>query len=110
MPDTKYSTRYSERAFDTIRAGMSQEEVLSLLGPPLNKYYVDAEDRVIGDIASSETANSPGVAGGDDPKRQRFLVWKYSDRTERDSHFYIRKVKFGDDLKVSTVVKDFYVD
>lgn len=36
--DTEYACGYSDHAFRKVRLGMSADEVLALVGPPLDKY------------------------------------------------------------------------
>jgi hypothetical protein len=35
--DTEYSRGYSDQAFRTIKVGMTEQEVLAILGPPLER-------------------------------------------------------------------------
>jgi len=61
---TLFSPHHSEAGFDQIRAGMTEAEVVELLGEPLSK------ERFI--ISFNQGARSAGMPGGSS------LMWSYS--------------------------------
>jgi hypothetical protein len=83
---TFYSDRFSQRAFDSVRVGMSQREVENIVGKPLRKLPWNQE------------------AGAHDEE-----LWCYSDRTDDTFNFWRRWVCFTDG-KVVWIANDFWVD
>lgn len=79
--DTRYASGYSERAFRAVRSGMSPQEVVELLGEPIDR--------------------SRSVQSGLD-------VWRYS-LSPSDTSYRIRVIQFRDGL-VSGKVHELYVD
>lgn len=82
--DTVYASGYSDEGFRRIRPGMSEQEVVDLLGAPLEKYSFE-----------------------DDHGVQR-VGWRYSKSAHGQS-FRIRAVVF-DEGRVKSVFREFYLD
>jgi hypothetical protein len=80
---TKYATGYTDRAFAQIHAGMTRDEVLRVLGEPL------------------ERATWSSWPEGD---------WKYSQPATSSGHFHLRSVRFAPDGMVSDAIRVFYFD
>ena len=78
---TRYASGYTDSAFRSVRVGMSKDEVLGLLGVPLNTWFLDPE---------------------------RLEVWAYT-LSPSDSSYRIRVVHFREGLVVHKV-SEFYVD
>jgi hypothetical protein len=83
---TVYSERFSEGRFNTIRVGMTGEEVEALVGPPLGK-----------------------VPWSSPPNPQDTEMWFYSKRPNDTSNYWRRWVVF-EKGKVVTVTSDFWFD
>jgi hypothetical protein len=79
--NTVYATGYTDSGFRRIRQGMSSNDVLSILGPPLAKY---------------------------DLKNPHRVLWQYSKEIE-DLSFSVRNVIFKDAF-VCEVICEYYVD
>ena len=80
---TKYATGYTDRAFAQIHGGMTQDEVLRVLGEPL------------------ERATWSSWPEGE---------WKYSQPATSSGPFHLRSVRFAPDGKVSEAFRVFYFD
>ena len=83
---TFYSERYSESRFNSLRVGMTREEVEAIVGPPLRK------------VPWNESAGSPHEE-----------MWQYSDRRDYTANYWRRWVLFEDD-KVLEIISDFWFD
>lgn len=79
--DTRYASGYTGRAFRQIGAGMSKEEVLELLGPPLGHGFYEPD---------------------------RLEIWRYSLSPSDDS-YRVRVVQFRDGLVIAKV-HELYAD
>ncbi len=79
---TRYATGYSDAAFAQIRKGMTRDEVLQLLGQPLERVGY--------------------------PSSHAEMDWKYSQPASRSGHYHLRVVRFGADEKVSAVLRRFH--
>ena len=77
--DTEYAPGYSSQSFEKIRMGMSSGEVLTLLGPPLDRYLV-AESR-----EGWRWTRSPG----DRSYRIRVVIFEGGRVTEIRHKFYV---------------------
>ena len=80
--DTIYATGYLERSFQNLRLGQSQEEVLAILGEPLEMH-----------------SNSSG---------EKF--WRYSGRGSKYPNYWIRIVVFGPSGRVVKKFSELYSD
>ena len=80
---TRYATGYSDGAISRVRAGMTGDEVLRILGEPLER-----------------------VTWSSWPEGE----WKYSQPATSSGHYHLRTVRFSQDGKVSDVYKLFYFD
>lgn len=82
--DTEFSTAYTETGFSRLKIGMSQKEVLDILGKPLDVFRVHSIDG----------GNSMG--------------WRYT-KSPGDHSYRVRVVIFEGE-KVSRILSEFYVD
>ena len=80
--DTEFTSAYSAWGFWTVRRGMTTEEVLARVGPPLERYSV---------------SRHPNQTG-----------WRWT-RSPHDSSYRIRAVIFENE-KVAHKYSEFYVD
>ena len=80
---TIYARRYTERGFNSLRPGMSCEQVEAIIGAPLRKVLW------------------PVPAGDED--------WWYSKAPERDGNYWRRWVSFRNNRVVATVSR-FWID
>ena len=82
--DTKYSKGYSHKKFSEIKVGMSESQVIKILGEPINKWE------------NNFTENKPEVG------------FTYSI-SPGDTNYRIRIVYFKEG-KVSSIIHYFYLD
>jgi hypothetical protein len=82
--DTVYAAGYSDSAFRSVRLGMPESEVHSLLGPPLERWAITDSPR--GADRGERWSRSPG-----------------------DTHYRCRVVQFGGG-RVVAKHSEFYVD
>ncbi|WP_426751522.1 hypothetical protein [Myxococcus sp. Y35] len=80
-PSTQFAPGYSSLAYWRVHPGMSQVEVVKLLGEPLDKF-------------ESPTQGS---------------LWRYS-RSPTDSHYHQRTVRVSNEGIVTKVHHEYYVD
>jgi|KBSSwiStaDraftv2_1062776.scaffolds.fasta_scaffold436325_2 outer membrane protein assembly factor BamE (lipoprotein component of BamABCDE complex) len=80
---TRFATGYTDRAFSGIRQGMTTNEVLRILGEPLNR------------------ATWSSWPEGE---------WQYSQPASSSGHYHLRTVRFSGDGRVSAAHKLFYFD
>jgi SmpA / OmlA family len=80
---TVYSPGYSESRFNSIRKGMTRQQVETIMGPPLTKTIAEYQ-------------------GGDE-------MWAFSDQPSITSNYWQRWVIFNKG-QVSIIVKDFWID
>ena len=83
--DTLYAPGYSDVQFNAIRVGMTEAEVLSRLGPPIDEPY------------------SPRYEGAGWDKGMRWA------KSAHDSHYKVRVIRFRAG-RVSEKTAEFYVD
>ena len=86
--DTKYSKNYSHRKFDKIKIGMTQNEVISILGEPLVRW-------------------NPYIRDNSSVKKLH-CAFEYSI-SPSDTHYRLRSVRFFNG-KVKEVQNCFYWD
>ncbi len=79
--DTVYSVGYNDQAFREVQSRMTEDDVRSLLGPPVGVLKLRS--------------------GGE--------VWSFS-RSPADTHYRFRTVRFGPDRRVLTKSAGFWVD
>jgi hypothetical protein len=82
---TEYASGYSDSAFRHVASGMTSQQVVKLLGPPLDQFDVSSR-----------------------PDDLTITTWRYS-RSTNDSHFTMRLVQFQDGA-VMRKVSEYYVD
>jgi len=80
---TRYASGFSESTFAQVQTGMTQKEVLGLLGQPLERVTF---------------ASSPAVE------------WRYSQAATRSGHFHLRTVRFTPEGKVKAAVRGFHLN
>jgi hypothetical protein len=81
-PETRFAPGFSERLFDKVKPGMTQNEVEHVLGEPL--------DRI------------PW------PLWERFYRWDYSDSVTNVNDYHMRSIIFHPDGKVAWAVREYY--
>ena len=82
--DTQYAPHYSHRNFAQLKVGMTEQEVIDLVGEPLKRWQ-------------PYNKNQPP-----------FTVFQYS-QSPSDTHYRLRQVHFGEG-RVVEVVSYFYGD
>jgi len=80
--DTKYSKKYSHKAFNKIEIGMSKEEVNSIIGKPLDNWNPTKKTKEISFVYSISPSST---------------------------HYRLRQIQFSENL-VSAKIGYFYVD
>lgn len=124
--DTAYAPGYSAARFRRVKSGMSEEEVVLLIGSPLRKLWTyelssGSIERVIfkGDIVTAFTPREGeisrtlrlGLLSGEVEVRvgaPTHDTWIYSE-TVNDGSYRVRLVRFEDGRVVETIHK-FYID
>lgn len=92
---TEYAPNYSVDKFKQLKVGMSEQDVVMLVGEPFDRL---------------PDTSCMLVRGGEQcriisPK----VTWYYSRQDETDTDYYVRYVEI-EDGKVTQVVKSFYAD
>jgi outer membrane protein assembly factor BamE (lipoprotein component of BamABCDE complex) len=101
LPDqTVYADGFSEERFRKVRPGMSEQEVLSILGRPL-EVYENAGGRK---YRTSWSAKPSAVNPVD------FRWWSYSKAGRLYDSYHVRAVRFDRDGRVVDVDQTFYND
>ncbi len=86
--DTKYSENYSHKAFNQVRIGMSEKDVIKLLGEPL---YIWHPYKVT------------SIA-----EKKHFVAFQYS-KSPSDTHYRYRQIQFDKGI-VAEKNGYFYID
>lgn len=86
--DTKYSENYSHKAFNQVRIGMSEKDVIKLLGEPLYRWH------------PYEVTN---IA-----EKKHFVAFQYSE-SPSDTHYRYRQIQFDNGIVVAKN-GHFYID
>ncbi len=86
--DTKYSEAYSHKAFNQVRIGMSEKEVIKILGSPLYKWHPY-------EVTSIE-------------EKKHFVAFQYS-QSPSDTHYRYRQIQFDHGIVVEKN-GHFYID
>lgn len=88
QPDTKYSAGYTEEKFESISIGMSEKQVLDILGEPLTRWrpyrYTKFQDK------------------------EHFVGLQYSE-SPGSGHYNLRQINL-DNGKVAEIISYFYID
>ena len=87
--DTRYSKEFSDFKFDLIRSGMTKDEVICLLGEPLNYF-------------------KPYDFPGADPGKMHYLALQYSD-SPSSTHYRLRQIVINGNVVIDKIGY-FYVD
>ena len=128
--DTKYSEDYSDNAFRKIRKGMTDEEVLSVIGRPFCIYWfyddhcsvhfsnhkvsydfnLSNKDKIIFNKVKEGMSEKQVISLLGQPLS---TLWWFS-KSPSDKSYRARKIKFVDDrvsgLRVTEIISYFYVD
>ena len=86
--DTRYAYGYSNKRFNEIKIGMTEKEVLDILGEPLTKWSPYQNTRFY--------------------SKAKFVGFQYS-MSPTDTHYRLRQVNFNEGL-VEEKIRYFYVD
>ena len=81
--DTVYAPRYTDSSFRKIKIGMTEQDVMELVGKPLEAYAVERRGR-------------------------QCVGWRFS-RSEKGTSYKVRSILFSDG-RVFEVFRDFYLD
>lgn len=92
---TEYAPNYSHNKFKQVKVGMSEPEVLALIGEPFER----TPDRSCWLVERGEEC---AVVS---PKS----TWYYSQQDETDTDYFVRNLEM-ENGKVTRVVKSFYGD
>ncbi|MBK8874391.1 MAG: hypothetical protein IPN13_10900 [Bacteroidetes bacterium] len=88
QPDTKCSAGYTEEKFESISIGMSEKQVLDILGEPLTRWrpyrYTKFQDK------------------------EHFVGLQYSE-SPGSGHYNLRQINL-DNGKVAEIISYFYID
>jgi hypothetical protein len=87
--DTKYSDLYSDKKFNKIKIGMSEHDVLEIIGTPITKWkpYLNNENYI-------DKSNYEGFVYSESPS---------------STHYRLRQINFNNG-KVAEIISYFYVD
>ena len=105
--DTIYAPRFRESRFREIELGMTQDQVLELIGPPLwIRYFAD------GRMIRKEEIGHQGATWIPDPPsiESSEAAYFYSKAGHRYDSYYTRVVIFGRNGSVSEIGSNFYSD
>lgn len=84
-PSTKYSTGYSDKAFLKIKPGMTEKEVLEILGEPVGRFKPYSYE--VDSVFNTGLRYAKG-ATGDSHYRLRLIYLRKGIVTERRSEFW----------------------
>lgn len=96
--DTRYAPGYSERNFRKVVRGMTKEEVLELLGPPLGNCMLQPQFMI--------NVRSPSMAN-------KYALWEYTCDNAfplADFAWLSRRVEFGRYGRVTNTSSRIYYD
>lgn len=88
LTDTKYSDNYSHQAFNEVNVGMSEKDVIKLLGEPLYRWH----PYEVTSIA----------------EKKHFVAFQYS-QSPSDTHYRYRQIQFDKGI-VAEKNGYFYID
>ena len=88
-PDTKYSAGYSHEGFNMVTVGMSEKEVLEILGEPLVRWLP--------------------YDHSDDEEKENWVSFQYSE-SPSSSHYRLRQVLFNEKGTVEKKTGYYWVD
>jgi hypothetical protein len=101
--DTVYAPGYSEQGFDAVDVGMSREEVLAIVGPPISVSAV-SESFVVQEWQDAAAAPDRPVEGIDG------WIYEYAAPGPRNDSHYIRRIVLQGDMTVRSKLESFYFD
>lgn len=88
QPDTKYSAGYTDEKFESISIGMTEKQVLDIIGEPLTRWqpyqYTKFQDK------------------------EHFVGLQYSE-SPSSGHYNLRQI-YLDSGKVAEIISYFYID
>ncbi len=88
QPDTNYSSGYTDEKFESISVGMTEKQVLDILGEPLTRWrpYLNTKFQ----------------------DKEHFVGLQYSE-SPGSGHYNLRQINL-DNGKVAEIISYFYVD
>jgi len=114
--DTVYSPQYSEKRFQEVNSGMSEVEVLRLLGPPLLRsiHCRGGERRIIvwldGKVEHDYTRQTDEPLNDCRPGEKDNENWVYARQGNPTSNYFYRMVHFSASGEVVEKVAAFDID
>jgi len=87
--DTKYSPEYSHKKFNSIRIGMTEDEVGDILGVPIIKWLPYRNNKYF-------------------PEKNDYVGFQYSE-SPSSTHYRLRQIYFSEG-RVAEIKSYFYVD
>lgn len=101
LPDqTVYADGFSEIALGKVTPGMTEEDVLRVVGRPL----------LVSEFAGSHEYESSWAPGPSAVTGVEFKWWAYTKAGRLSESYKVRAVKFSRDGKVSEVLRRDYID
>ena len=100
LEKTAYSTSFSEDKFDTIKEGMTEKEVFSILGQPL-----EVSEKVGQRTYKSNWTEKPSNVTG-----VEYKWWEYSKPAGHSDTYEVRAIKFSPDGKTIKILNRHYED
>lgn len=88
QPDTKYSAGYTNEKFDSICIGMTEKQVLDIIGEPLSRWKPYQNTKFL--------------------DKEHFVGLQYSE-SNKSGHYNLRQI-YLDSGKVVEIISYFYVD
>ncbi len=87
-PDTKYSSGYSDKKFTSIQIGMTEQQVLEILGEPLTRWLPYQSTKF---------------------QDKKHLVGLQYSTSPSSTHYKLRQI-FLNNGKVAEIISYFYID
>lgn len=101
LPDqTVYADGFSENRFSSVKPGMTERQVLEILGRPLS-----VSEHAGSRIYETSWAEGPSAVTG-----VEFRWWAYSRRGWLSDSYQVRAVKLSPDGRVLEVLHRYYAD
>lgn len=101
LPDqTVYNHNFSDRLFSRVKVGMTEREVLQVLGPPL-----EVSEYVGPRVYRSNWAEGASAVAG-----VEFRWWAYSKPGKLSDSYHVRAIRFAPDGRVTEVTDRYYAD
>ena len=101
LPDqTVYSEGFSESRFGQIRPGMTEREVLEVIGRPMS-----VTEHTRGRVYETSWSETPSAVAG-----VEFRWWTYSKPGRLSESYEMRAVKLSPEGRVLEVIREHYAD